>query len=75
MTEMMCGAGPRARAGAGAADVRLPRDPEGARVHPGRAAAGGRTRARRTRAQVRQGPERKSCCKFYHPYYLYTHIV
>jgi hypothetical protein len=55
----MCYTGTRARAGASATNVRVPRDPEGARVHPRRAAAGGGARARRTRAQMRQRPERE----------------
>lgn len=57
--------GARARAEPGAADVRLPRHTEGARVHPGRAAAGGGARARRPRAQVCQGPEREPCGEYY----------
>lgn len=54
--------GERTRASAGAADVRVPSDPEGAGVDPRRAAAGGGARAGRTRPQVRQRPERQSCC-------------
>lgn len=75
---MCVASGARARAEPRAADVRLPRHPEGAGVHPRRAAAGGGARAGRTRAQVRQGPERKprgECNLVYLGRVSYRHLI
>ena len=49
----------RARVASGAADVRLPGDPEGAGVHRPGAADRHDQGAGRTRDQVCQGPERQ----------------